>query len=60
MKKIEMPKLDAGTVWSLVAVAGSLIGLIAGQKKDSYSQQAATAEAAEQAAKIVMEKMSSK
>lgn len=59
MKKIEMPKVDAETVWSLVAVAGSLISLFAGLKKESHVQTASTDKAAVKAAEIVMEKMSS-
>ena len=60
MKLFNKVDISAKTVWGAVAVAASLLGMIAGQKNDDFKQQASTEEAAEKAAKMVLEKLSSK
>lgn len=53
-------KIDAKTVWGLVGLGASLIGLIAGQKNDKFKEETLTNDAAEKAAEMVMAKLSSK
>ena len=59
MKLFGKINVDAKTVWGIVGVGASLIGLIAGQKNDEYKQQTLTNEAAEKAAEMVLEKLTS-
>ena len=57
---MKFKKPSSATIWGLAAGAAGIIGMIAGNKKESSNLKTMEDNAAEKAAKIVMEQLSSK
>lgn len=58
MKLFNNIKVDKKTVWSVIALGASVLGLIAGQQNDAIKENDLTEKAAEKAAELVKEQLS--
>lgn len=58
MKLFNKINVDQKTVWSLVALGASVLGLVAGQKNDALKENDLIEKAAEKSAELVKEQLS--
>lgn len=58
MKLFNNIKVDKKTVWSVIALGASVLGLIAGQQNDAIKENDLIEKAAEKSAELVKEQLS--